>query len=114
MKRFNVCILVAVVTGCAGHPEQSSPAAGQPVAQQPVTKQVPVTMANATEVQHAGYKLVNKDGEKLYCRTDPITGSRLQTKTQCLTEQELYDQMHQTQNAMSLATQQQSQTFRGN
>ena len=114
MKRFSVCILVAAVAGCAGHPEQSGPAAGQPVAQQPVTKQVPVTMANATEVQHAGYKLVNKDGEKLYCRTDPITGSRLQTKTQCLTEQELYDQMHQTQNAMSLATQQQSQTFRGN
>jgi len=67
-----------------------------------------------TRQKHAGYKLVNKDGEKLYCRTDPITGSRLQTKTQCLTEQELYDQMHQTQNAMSLATQQQSQTFRGN
>ena len=59
---------------------------------------MPVTLANATEVQHAGYKIVNKDGEKLYCRTDPITGSRLQTHTQCLTEQELYDQMHETQN----------------
>ncbi len=115
MKRLSVCMLIAAIAGCAGHPQQSGPAAGQPVAQQPAaTKQVPVTMANATEVQHAGYKLVNKDGEKLYCRTDPITGSRLQTKTQCLTEQELYDQMHQTQNAMSLATQQQSQTFRGN
>jgi hypothetical protein len=105
MKRFSVCILIAAVAGCAGHPQQSGPAPGQPVAQQPATKQVPVTMANATEVQHAGYKLVNKDGEKLYCRTDPITGSRLQTHTQCLTEQEMYDQNHQTQNAMSLATQ---------
>jgi len=105
MKRLSVCILIAAIAGCAGHPQQSGAPAGQPVAQQPVTKQVPVTLSNATEVQHAGYKLVNKDGEKLYCRTDPITGSRLQTKTQCLTEQELYDQNHQTQNAMSLATQ---------
>jgi hypothetical protein len=104
MKRLSVCILLAAVAGCAGHPQQPGPAA-QPVAQQPVTKQVPVTIANAAEVQHAGYKIVNKDGEKLYCRTDPITGSRLQTHTQCLTEQEMYDQMHQTQNAMSLATQ---------
>jgi hypothetical protein len=118
MKRLGVCILVATIAGCAGHPQQSASTAGQPVAaattKEPVTRQVPVTMANVTEVQHAGYKVVNKDGEKLYCRTDPITGSRLQTHTTCLTEQELYDQMHQTQNAMSLATQQQSQTFRGN
>jgi len=110
MKRLSVCILLAAIAGCAGHPQQPAGAAGQPVAaaatsKEPATRQVPVTMANVAEVQHAGYKVVNKDGEKLYCRTDPITGSRLQTHTQCLTEQELYDQMHQTQNAMSLATQ---------
>ena len=127
MKRLSIGILVAVaIVGCAGHPEQAGPAAGQPVAvaapaasapaattNGAATKQVPVTLANATEVQHAGYKIVNKDGQKLYCRTDPITGSRLQTRTQCLTEQELYDQMHETQNAMSHITQQQTQSFSG-
>ena len=49
MKRLSVCILIAAIAGCAGHPQQPGPAAGQPVAQQPATKQVPVTMANATE-----------------------------------------------------------------
>jgi hypothetical protein len=137
MKRLSVCILVATgAIGCAGHPEQPAPVVRQPVAASAVggapvavaapaagapaattngavTKQVPVTLANATEVQHAGYKIVNKEGQKLYCRTDPITGSRLQTRTVCLTEQELYDQMHETQNAMSHVTQQQTQSFSG-
>jgi hypothetical protein len=103
--------LLVVVAGCAGHPEQASPAAGQSAAAPaapaatatgPATRQVPVTLANVAEVQRAGYKIVNKNGEKLYCRTDPITGSRVQTHTQCLTEQELYDQINETQNLMSL------------
>jgi hypothetical protein len=100
--------LFGIVAGCAGHPEQAAPAAGQPAvapaatAKGPATRQVPVTLANVAEVQRAGYKIVNKDGQKLYCRTDPITGSRVQTHTQCLTEQELYDQINETQNLMSL------------
>jgi hypothetical protein len=123
MKRLSVCILVAAVAGCAGHPQQPAATAGQPVAaaapaaaattKAPVTRQVPVDASNVAEVQRAGYKIVNKEGQKLYCRTDPITGSRLQTRTTCLTEQELYDQIHETQNAMSLATQQQTQSFSG-
>ena len=116
MKRLSVCILVAAaVAGCAGHPQQPAATAGQPVTatapaaaattKGPMTRQVPVDASNVAEVQRAGYKVVNKEGEKLYCRSDPITGSRVQMHTQCLTEQELYDQIHQTQNAMSLATQ---------
>ena len=114
VKRCATCLLgislamLGVVAGCAGHPAQATPAAGQPAAAPaatatgPATRQVPVTLANVAEVQRAGYKIVNKDGQKLYCRTDPITGSRVQTHTQCLTEQELYDQINETQNLMSL------------
>jgi hypothetical protein len=116
MKRSSVWILVAAaaVAGCAGHPQQPAATSSQPVAaaapaaattKGPVTRQVPVDASNVAEVQRAGYKVVNKEGEKLYCRSDPITGSRVQMHTQCLTEQELYDQIRQTQNAMSLATQ---------
>jgi hypothetical protein len=68
MKRLSIGVLVAaMVAACAGHPEQAGPAAGQPVAvaapaagapaattNGAATKQVPVTLANATEVQHAG------------------------------------------------------------
>jgi hypothetical protein len=115
MNRFGVCILVATIAGCAGQPQHPAAAAPQPQpvvasAQAPVTRQVPVDASNVAEVQKAGYKVVNKNGDKLYCRTDPITGSRTQTRTQCLTEQELYDQMHQTQNAMSTITTQQTPT----
>ena len=114
VKHSSACLLgvslalLGVVAGCAGHPVQATPAAGQPAAAPaatatgPATRQVPVTLANVAEVQRAGYKIVNKDGQKLYCRTDPITGSRVQTHTQCLTEQELYDQINETQNLMSL------------
>ena len=112
VKRCATCLLgislamLGVVAGCAGYPEQAGPAAAPAApaatAKGPATRQVPVTLANVAEVQRAGYKIVNKDGQKLYCRTDPITGSRVQTHTQCLTEQELYDQINETQNLMSL------------
>jgi hypothetical protein len=123
MKHGALCLvstavaLVIAAAGCAGHAEQPASAAGQPVAavapavapaaaaataKGPATRQVKVDASNVAEVQRAGYKVVNKDGEKLYCRTDPITGSRVQTHTQCLTEQELYDQINETQNLMSL------------
>lgn len=87
------CAVALLAAGCAGQP-----------AQPPVSRQVPVDASNVADVQRAGYKVVNKDGEKLYCRTDPITGSHIRTRTQCLTEQELYDQMQQTKQSMSSIT----------
>lgn len=92
MLRNNLGILVSVaalLSGCATKP-----------AEPPVTKQVKVDVTNVAEVQRAGYKVVNKHGEKLYCRTDLITGSHVRTKTQCLTEQELYDQMQGTKQSL--------------
>jgi hypothetical protein len=115
MKRFSVCfVAVAAMAGCAGQPAQLGAAQPQPATVASVTdkatavRQVPVDASNAAEVQAAGYKIVNKDGEQLYCRKDPITGSRVQFQTTCLTAQELYDQQHQAQNAMSLITSQQT------
>jgi hypothetical protein len=133
MKRLSVCfVAVAAMAGCAGQPAQpgaappqpvtsAGAAAGQPAAAgaQPAAvasatdkataaRQVPVDASNVADVQAAGYKVVNKDGEKLYCRKDPIIGSRVQFQTTCLTAQELYDRQHQTQNSMSLITNQQT------
>jgi hypothetical protein len=82
------CGAAALLSGCA---TQSAP---------PVTRQVKVDSSNVEAVQRAGYKLVNKDGQKLYCRTDLITGSHARTKTQCLTEQELDDQMQEMKQSM--------------
>jgi hypothetical protein len=116
MIRIGVCLFAvataSVIVGCAGQPTHPTAAAAPPVTSQPavatqvaasnapVTRQVPVDASNVAEVQRAGYKIVNKDGVKLFCRTDPITGSRVRTVTTCLTEQELYDQMREMQQAM--------------
>lgn len=35
--------------------------------------------------QAAGYKLVNKDGREIFCKKEMVTGSRLATRTRCLT-----------------------------
>ncbi len=117
MMRFGSSIAMGLLVGCAGQPPAAPPAvvvrpaiAAQPAAvvaatpataaAQPETHKVKVDASNVVEVQQAGYKLVNKNGEPLYCRTDPITGSRIQTKTVCLTERELHTQMNATQQSM--------------
>ena len=54
-------------------------------AEPPVTKRVKVDASNIVEAQQAGYKVVNKNGEPLYCRKTFLTGSRLKSTTSCLT-----------------------------
>jgi hypothetical protein len=91
MKRLQL-LLGVLVAGCAAQPAPTS---------LPVTRQVKVDASNVVEVQKAGYKLVNKDGEPLYCRTDFVTGSHVQTRTQCLTPAELDQQTDTTKSIMS-------------
>jgi hypothetical protein len=89
--RIILGLFAGALIGCASQP---TPAPA------PVTHQVRIDNSNVEAVQHAGYKIVNKDGEKLYCRTDPITGSRIQTHTTCLTERELIAQNEATRQSM--------------
>jgi hypothetical protein len=91
------------LAGCAAAP--TSP---------PATQQVPVTGANVVDVQRAGYKVVNKDGEKLYCRRDLATGSHINYQTTCLTEQQLTESMNEQQQGLERVQQQSSQLRRGN
>jgi hypothetical protein len=67
-----------VLTACASKPQQPQ-----------VERQVKVDASNIVEVQKAGYKLVDKDGQKLYCRRDLNTGSHVRYTTSCLTEDEM-------------------------
>jgi hypothetical protein len=41
-------------------------------------------------------KVVNKNGEEVYCRIDPVTASRIETQTRCYTAQQLADLQRQT------------------
>ena len=90
-----------VLAGCAGAPPADAPTTP---ANPPVTHRVKIDASNIVAVQYAGYKLVNKDGEPLYCRTDPVTGSHIQTRTVCLTERELQEQMNANRQALSPIT----------
>jgi hypothetical protein len=84
LMRLSLWPLLALLAsaGCATTEPPSPPAA----------RQVPVDAKNVVDVQRAGYKVVNRDGEKLYCRRELATGSHLNYQTTSLTEQQLNDQ----------------------
>jgi len=75
--RLSVMAAALVLAACAGKPPE-------PTAE----RQVKVDSSNIVEVQKAGYKIVDKDGQKLYCKRDLNTGSHVRYTTSCLTEQE--------------------------
>jgi hypothetical protein len=80
--RFLFGMAAALVAACAGQP----PADTAP-------RQVKVDGSNIVEAQRAGYTIVNKDGQQLYCSKDPKTGTHLQMTTTCLTKAQ-WDQLH--------------------
>jgi len=77
--RFSVMVAVIALTGCAGTaPKQEAPA----------PRQVKLDSSNIVEAQKAGYKIVDQDGKKLYCKKDLNRGSHVRYTTTCLTEEE--------------------------
>jgi hypothetical protein len=107
LMRLSLWTLVPLLaaTGCATTQSPSPP---------PAAHQVPVDAKNVVDVQRAGYKVVNRDGEKLYCRRELATGSHLNYQTTCLTEQQLTEQNGDAQQQMERIQQQSSQLRRGN
>lgn len=90
---------LSIAAGCAGGAAPRPPQAGTavPAAAAPPAKTVartapadPATPTLAAMVKQ-GYKLIDEHGQKLYCRTDNVTGSHVQTRTTCLTEREADD-----------------------
>jgi hypothetical protein len=45
--------------------------------------------ADLADLQVAGYRIETRNGEKLYCRKDKETGSRVKANTFCLTRDQL-------------------------
>ena len=83
--------LLALLVGCAAQPSAVTPSDSH---------LVKVDASNAVAVQRAGYKLVTKNGESLYCRTDAVTGSHIETRTTCLTREELDQRLDATKAAL--------------
>jgi hypothetical protein len=77
-------IAVGLLAGCASKPDEPQ-----------VAKRVKVDATNIAEAQAAGYRVVNQNGQDLYCKKEFMTGSRLHTKTSCLTAAE-WTQLHES------------------
>jgi hypothetical protein len=59
-----------------------------------------LTSERIMQLQHEGYKLVNRDGETYYCRTEAKTGSHLARDTVCMTEAEMTTLRDQTKQGL--------------
>jgi hypothetical protein len=60
--------------------------------------------ADLAELQAAGYRVQKRNGETLYCRKDPETGSRVRTNTFCLTREQLTQIEANTRDSMRALT----------
>jgi hypothetical protein len=67
--RSLVMIIAMMIVGCAAPPPKEAAA--------------PRHEANVAAAESAGYRVIDKDGQTLFCATRPGTGSHLQP---CLTE----------------------------
>jgi hypothetical protein len=107
MNRTSVLMLALCAVACSSQPRQTTPTqlsqapvatqyvspTGQKLAQMPTSGDAMSDEKRIADARKAGYKLVNTNGEELFCRTDPKIGSRVQKETTCLTAKQL-DDMH--------------------
>ena len=75
--RIVMILGIALIAGCAS--TEKAP---------PQEREVPIDSNNIVDAQQAGYKIVDKDGQKLYCKRTLNTGSHLRYTTTCLSEAE--------------------------
>ena len=59
-----------------------------------------VTAADTASGKKGAYKLVTRDGQTMYCRTDKDTCSHVRSKTVCLTEREMTELSERSQQGL--------------
>ncbi len=91
--------LSLLVAACASapKPDAAPAAANTPRYITPVDK---LTGDQIVALQRQGYKLVDSNGQTLYCMTETKTGSRLQKDNICMTEQEMVALREQTERGL--------------
>ena len=96
-SRLFMFALAVAAAGCASHP------AAQPAvaSAQPPVAQAGADEAFVAELRKTGYKVVEKDGEELYCRRESVTGSNITTRTTCLTERQVREEAQRKDHDMS-------------
>jgi hypothetical protein len=91
MRMPLVGLIFMLAAGCASQAQKAPPPAAPAVAATAAPAAAPATTAPKTvqQAQAAGYKIVNENGETLYCRDQMKTGSHVRHETICLTKEEL-------------------------
>jgi hypothetical protein len=96
-------LLTAMVLGaCASQP--STQDSGRTPAQSSASAALPGASDTDPEEQRLALakklhlKVVNQDGEEVYCKTNMVTGSHIRTDTHCFTAQELDHLQKRTDN----------------
>jgi type IV pilus biogenesis protein CpaD/CtpE len=91
MRSVLIPTVVALLAGCA----QTSPTRPEPATTCVATEApAPTTLA---EAQKLGYKIVNEEGQTLYCRESRKLGSHVQKDRVCLTEAQMYEARNSNQ-----------------
>jgi hypothetical protein len=87
-----------IIAGCATQPNASAPApAALTDPAHPIASDDDLDQKWLAKAIKRGYKVVNTNGEVLYCRSDFATGSHIQTNTVCLTARQLDEKDQRTQ-----------------
>jgi len=91
--------LSILLAACASAPKPAATAAAPPAPRfvAPVDK---LTGDQIVALRKQGYKLVDSNGQTLFCMTETKTGSRLQKDNICMTEQEMVTLRERTERAL--------------
>jgi hypothetical protein len=98
--RWMILGVTCLLGACASQPKSDTAPVPAPVQAAPAASaNTSNTSGIVTEEEFAreakSYKLVEKDGKSLYCRTEQVLGSRLPS-TVCLTHAQLTDSISRT------------------
>jgi invasion protein IalB len=96
--RFLVFTSVAALVACATQAPATSASSG---AGQGSSSATASNAAYRERQLPGGYYHKVVDGQDLYCRNDPIPGSRLEKKEVCLTQEQLNNQQQASQNTIN-------------
>jgi hypothetical protein len=107
----SILVVAALLAACSSTPPQPASPAPPPAApavhavaptDKPAEdKFATIDATNIAEAQKAGYKVVNENGQQLFCRRKPITGTRLKQKTTCLTAEQMREEANKARDAVT-------------
>jgi hypothetical protein len=92
--RCGSLVTLILLAGCASH-EPAEP---------PADKFAQIDASNIADAQKAGYKIVNENGNTMYCRKDHVLGSRVKYVTTCLTQAQWTAQAEAARRSMATRT----------